>query len=346
MEQGAQYAKLTKHLAGAGVFRDRPFTLIDVGCSGGISKLWRSFEPALQGVGVDPLADECRRLSSEEQNPLIRYFPAFIHLPSDKPPRQALGGGATSRNPWTRLSAHAASEILRSRIPAKSHIPTLNLWKESADQDVPRLGVNEVARIYNLNDVDFIKIDIDGLDLDALLSAENVIRNSPVLGLALEVNFYGSHSDSDNSFHNTDRVMREWGFDLFDLTVRRYSSAALPQPSVWDIPAQTVRGRPYQGDAIYLRDPCSWSLVPESAVPLRPTQILKLVCLFELFGLPDHSCELLMAQQASLESDLAVDELLDLLAGQVDPVMPTYRKRLEQFRRDPTSLYPSRNRKL
>ena len=49
--------------------------------------------------------------------------------------------------------------------------------------------------------------------------------------------------------------MRQWGFDLFDLSLRRYSTGALPAPFEYDGPAQTIFGRPYQGDAIYLRDP-------------------------------------------------------------------------------------------
>ena len=48
--------------------------------------------------------------------------------------------------------------------------------------------------------------------------------------------------------------MRAHGFALFDLTVRTYSSSALPQPYVMPHAAQSIRGRPLQGDALYIRD--------------------------------------------------------------------------------------------
>ena len=47
-----------------------------------------------------------------------------------------------------------------------------------------------------------------------------------VLGLGLEVNFDESEDDTEHSFHNTNRLMRSLGFDLFGLSVRRYSLAA------------------------------------------------------------------------------------------------------------------------
>src|SRR6185295_6659027 len=122
-------------------------------------------------------------------------------------------------------------------------------WQESklADPNL-KIGVDDLVREENLMCLDFIKIDIDGYDLDVLHSAESCTQDSPVLGYTLEVNFYGSTADTDHTFHNTDRLMRQWGFDLFGLTVRRYSVAALPAPFELDCPAQTVFGRPLQGD--------------------------------------------------------------------------------------------------
>ncbi|MFX8362538.1 hypothetical protein ABTL34_19440, partial [Acinetobacter baumannii] len=67
-------------------------------------------------------------------------------------------------------------------------------------------------------------------------------------------NFEGSYSPHHHTFHNTDRYMRRHGFDLFGLTTRNYSSGALPSPFLYRYPAQSLHGRPLQGDALYLRD--------------------------------------------------------------------------------------------
>jgi hypothetical protein len=38
------------------------FTLIDVGCSGGLDAAWRDVGPRLQAFGFDPMAEEIERL--------------------------------------------------------------------------------------------------------------------------------------------------------------------------------------------------------------------------------------------------------------------------------------------
>ena len=150
-----------------------------------------------------------------------------------------------------------AFEFLAIHRPKKKiSLPILNDWQTSGLTDLKtKLQVDDLVKEEKLFELDFIKVDVDGYDLDVILSAEESSRSSPVLGYTLEVNFFGTAIDTDHTFHNTDKLMRQWGFDLFDLSLRRYSTGALPAPFEWDGPAQTIFGRPYQGDAIYLRDP-------------------------------------------------------------------------------------------
>jgi hypothetical protein len=97
-----------------------------------------------------------------------------------------------------------------------------------------------------------------------------------------------------------------------------------------------------QGDALYLRDPLGWRQNPAARVELSAHQILKLCCLYELFGTPDHIAELL-SQQPELISEITdPQDLLHLLAHQFDPRFENYDDYIRSFREDPTSLYPSR----
>jgi hypothetical protein len=205
------------------------------------------------------------------------------------------------------------------------------------------MGVDDLVQKENLSGLDFIKVDVDGYDLDVILSAEKSTQESPVLGFTLEVNFYGSTADTDHTFHNTDKLMRQWGFDLFNLSMRRYSAAALPAPFEWDGPAQTLFGRPYQGDAVYLRDPMAAETrgAPQSP-PLSPQKLLKLACLFECFGLPDHAAELIKAKAPTLNSLCNPQELLDILANEVDPSVRSYSEYIKNFTSNPTAFYRSR----
>jgi hypothetical protein len=336
---------MTRSLVKAKTFASEPFTLLDVGCSGGISPFWRIFEPSLTALGIDPVVSECERLNAEEANRTVRYRPMFVGLPDDHPFVQKRGncepwGG----NPWNRLSAPLASDILKTKIQQENRLSVLNDWKGSSlvDQSA-KVSVDDLVQQEKLFGLDFIKVDVDGYDLDVILSAEQITRASPVLGYTLEVNFYGSTSDTDHTFHNTDRLMRQWGFDLFGLSLRRYSSAALPSPFEWDAPAQTVFGRPYQGDAVYLRDPMNYGTrgAPQSPA-LSPSKMLKLACIFECFGLPDHAAEIIQANTKYLVDFCNPDELLNALASQLNPTPVSYKQYIEGFMADPTAYYRSK----
>lgn len=345
MEYTSNFTKMTHALVEEKIFESQPFTLLDVGCSGGISQFWRIFDPSLVALGIDPVVNECERLNANEVNKNVRYRPAFVGLPEQHPFVQKRGNNQPwGGNPWDRLSAQFATDILKTKIREEDKLSVLNDWKGSGLADPnSKVGVDELVRNENLPEIDFIKVDVDGYDLDVILSAEGTTHNSPVLGYMLEVNFYGGTSDTDHTFHNTDKLMRKWGFDLFGLSMRRYSSAALPAPFEWDVPAQTIFGRPYQGDAVYLRDPMALGTRGGPQSPhLSTHKLLKLACLFERFGLPDHAAELIKANAEMLSTLCSPQVLLNILANEVDPTIQTYSEYLQKFKLDPTSYYRSR----
>jgi hypothetical protein len=111
-----------------------------------------------------------------------------------------------------------------------------------------------------------------------------------------------------------DRLMRAHGFDLFDLSVRRYSLAALPRPFLYPHPlaSQTTAGRPFQGDALYLRDP-GYPHAGRDLSVWTDDKLLKLAALFALIGLLDQAAELLLLSRNRLASRLDIDAMLDQL---------------------------------
>jgi pyruvate-formate lyase-activating enzyme len=205
------------------------------------------------------------------------------------------------------------------------------------------ISLDNLAKKYNLEDLDFIKIDTDGADRDVLESAKDSINNSPVLGIWIEVNFIGD-KDSPNSFHEIDRTLRSWGFELFDIISRKYSVASLPTPFEYDCFAQNVYGKVQQGDALYLRDPMSKKIDDEKdmCAPICPTlsidKLLKLACLFEIFNLLDHAAELLIGYREQFDSIINVDENLNLLTEQVTGRKITYENYIKSI--TPESLLP------
>jgi FkbM family methyltransferase len=342
MEGTAAHTPVLPYLAE--VAADTEFMLIDIGCSGGIDTVWRRFGPRLRAIGFDPDLAEINRLKRAETHSGIQFVAAFAGIPSDQPFAQRKAGRSDwGRNPWDRLSAaHSFSEMKKRQLSGAERT-VANLWPDVELADASRpIAVPEYLRERGIQNVDFLKIDIDGKDLDVLHSFDSALERLGVLGLGLEVNFHGSDADTDHTLHNTDRYMKAQGFELFNLTVRRYSLAALPSRYLLNVPAQTEFGRPLQGDALYIRDLGNPER-RELAERFPPGKLLNLVAIFAAFNLPDCAAEIAVSYRKALAEVSDVDRVLDLLAAQAqgDVERPlTYREYMEAFDRHDPMFFP------
>jgi FkbM family methyltransferase len=320
------------------------FILVDIGCSGGIDPVWRRFGRRLRALAIDPNLAEIERLRAAEADLRIEYVAAFAGLPPEHAfALRKADRGDWGRNPWDRLSVARSIDILKTRELSNEEKTAANLWPETELADTAQtIVVPDYLRGRGVDSVDFLKIDIDGKDFDVLNSFDEALDGLGVLGLGLEVNFFGSDQDTDHTFHNTDRFLKARGYELFNLTVRRYSAAALPSHYRYSFPAQSEFGRPLQGDAVYIRDLGS----PEYAAfaaRLPPARLLNLVCIFAIFNLPDCAAEIALRYRDQLSTLCDIEHLLDLLVFQVqqDAEEPlTYRQYMERFDVQDAMFYP------
>ncbi len=293
------------------------FTVVDVGCSGGIDAIWKTFGPRLRVIGFDPNLNDIKRLNAAETHKGVKYIDAFAVLPEghsfgDK----KQGQQDLNRNPWSRLSAPQTVEILNKQNPEMSEgeKTKINCWSE-VQLTKRKLVVPDYLVKNSVTDLDFLKIDVDGKDYEILQSFDSALEGFKVLGVGIEVNFCGSANDTDHTFHNVDRFLKAQGFELLNVSVRRYSTAALPSRYILNMPAQTETGRILQGDALYVRDLAS----PEHhafAQSLSPEKLVNLLCLYGLFNLPDSAAEVALKFRQQLSTVIDVEAALNALAAQ------------------------------
>jgi hypothetical protein len=322
------------------------FTLLDVGCSGGIDPAWRTFGERLRAFGFDPNIEEIQRLAARETLAGVRYIAQFVSsFEDDAPETLRTRSRLWARNPWSRLStARTLARQTASRATAGGREMTdLNLWNQ-----LPLANLEEAVvlpaflREERVDDVDFIKIDVDGADFVILRSLVPTLAETNVLGLAVEVNFFGSADPEIHTFHNVDRLLKGCGFELFSLGARPYSVAALPAPYQLSVPAQTKWGRILQGDALYFRD----AAAPENkqwASALGEFKLAKLAALFSLAGLPDCAAEVLQEFRNILRRIISVEAGLDALVLQLpEKNRPaSYTKYIAEFEADSAYFYPA-----
>lgn len=330
----------------AGNLRTERFTFVDIGCSGGIDPVWRIFGDRLRAVAFDASVDECERLSKQESHPDIKYMAGFVGLPVDHPFHlQTRDRKPLSQNPFLRFGTARMLRLHQERLSTASLEEKLmhNAWHMTrlADPDAP-VVVPSVLESMGWVDVDFLKIDIDGPDFQVLMSFDGKFDALNLLAARLEVNLHGGKEDTGHIFYNTDRFMRERGFELFGLDVRTYSMAALPSPFAITMPAQSVSGRPYQAEAFYARDPAGidWE---QLAAAMRPEKMAKLAAILSIWNQPDSAAEILVCFRGKLQEVFEVDLGLELLAGQAQAAATSaasYKDYMEEFDAGAARFYP------
>jgi hypothetical protein len=337
MEGLVSHTPMTDLMRERGVFDRDPFVLIDVGCAGGIAEPWRAFGPTLVAYGYDPDVNACEEARVRERFPHVRYHAQFIGLPELHPfvqRRRAEAARWPNTNIWGRVTAGYLA-----RKQTDDAVGDPQAAARLADPSTV-IGVDEIVNGEQLPTVDFLKVDVDGPDLEVLESARAVLNDKQVLGVAVEVNWFGSANPTEPTFHNTDLFLRRGGYALFGLTVRPYSRTDLPAPFLRELYAETRFGQPYQGDAIYVRDlaaPHQQDLADAYAAG----KLAKLACVYELIGLPDCAAEVLNRFRPRLAAVCDIEALLDALTPPLLGEKLTYREYLSKFEEEPHQFLPS-----
>lgn len=314
--------------------------LIDVGASGGIDGFWgECFGASLKAVGFDPLIAEVDRLNKARGYGGIRYEAALVGCPEYDalfPPSLRQNTIASKDNSsFQGTSAVRAAEAMQMNY-------TKEVFNAGAEVRLTDrlVSLDDYVQQSGIGSVDFVKIDTDGHDIEVILGAEKMLRQREVLGLSVESQMHGASHPYSNTFANIDRLLREWGFTLFDLDLWRYSRRSLPDKFYYQIPAQTVTGQVQWGEAVYFRDLArqDYERMHGYAAPLAKK--IKLACLFEIYGLPDCAAQIL-AQLLEQTGDRFFSTLLDELVARYRGSRLSYSKFLQQFDSDPKRFFPS-----
>ncbi len=209
-----------------------PFMLFDIGCGLGLDPVWRFFGDQLHAHAFDPQQAECAKLAAQEKNSHVRYHAAFVGLPSGDP----FHAGRAQAEPGPHAAEYfsPSAQMLRgssfaanARKPQPaSQEPPSSL--ESTEQwatgrlSTRTIAIDDFVAEHDIANIDFVKIDTDGRDLEAAFSGRAAIRRAGILGFMVECFFTGSRDATENSFHNVDGFMRENGFLLYALTANKY----------------------------------------------------------------------------------------------------------------------------
>ena len=159
---------------------------------------------------------------------------------------------------------------------------------------------NDEINLYdyfkNIN-LDFIKSDLDSMDMAALYSLEKKLKSKEILGMSVEVlNVYENYQKNDlpkiNSISTVFKYLNSLGYRLFDMSnirmlrksARKFKYKKIYNSSDW---VNSEKGQITFGDYIFFLDPM------ETKNILTKEKKIKLISLLDAYDLADVALELI-----------------------------------------------------
>jgi FkbM family methyltransferase len=327
--------RLTKYLVARGAFRQEPFVIVDAGALGGYDSHWNYLQDQVRILAFEPAAggDADRKADVAVGCRLMSY---------------ALG--RENGTAALHVYGHPAASSLYSANPAYwNRLTGGEMYRTEHERTVEVRRLDDVLREEGVGSVDFMKLDVEGSELDVLMGAPDALQSSATTGIAFEFSL------SRHAFRGADRrfgtffdihdLLDRAGFELYDISTYRFARSVLPQPFAYHyvntqgeyFAGPTIRGQKVNGDAVYFRD---LALATGTDRP-RTMQVLKAACLLELYGLNDCAAELLDVHRDAVAQVERVADLLDLLVTELDEVRLSHSEYLAAFRSDRRRFMPS-----
>ena len=262
---------------------------IDVGCSGGRPYQWERLGIALHYIGIDPLKNEIDRLGNLRE-PNSKYISGLLQI----------DGGSGSADEVTMQFFNRTSAWKEMQSGYDQVATTFNSGLEVIVEE-SKVSVEDLLALLPTRSLDLLKIDIDS---DDYLAMNQFIKNGngdELLLLDIESQFHGNPDDEGNSLWNIGKLANKNNLHLYDLEVNRYSRSALPSKFMYGFPAQTQNGQALWGDALFIKDAIDVSLSVINRV--------KLIALYEVYGLYDCAMETINNYEDALRELIPVDDI-------------------------------------
>jgi FkbM family methyltransferase len=253
-----------------GILRKNKMVVADVGAAGGTEDHWAPLHDCVRFVTFEPdhrTQDTVEQGDSEN----IVFGKALGKDKGQKKIYLANFSDASSLYPLNQ-------EALKDFANEEGHRV---VGSDSVDVDT----LDNCLSAYPDLHLDFLKVDVEGSDLDVLIGAKEVLSKD-VMGLKVEVSFLERYVGAP-LFGEVDKYLKSLDFDLFSLNTqswlrknRLYSISSNPQV-IW-------------GDAVYfLKKDVFIERLSEKTTDLAEAYLSKFISLLLLYRLHDYALEIL-----------------------------------------------------
>ena len=264
-------------------------TIIDCGAAGGSFQEWASLADKIVIHGFDPNKDECQRLNEDAKAKGLQhyYYPFLIAGDSEKRSFYLTNKGDSN-------SLFRPDDQLIARFKQKycdhQWISTSETVGHKETIQVGTTSLKTWAHQHSILYIDFIKLDVQGAELEILKGAGNLLNS--VICMNIEVWFVPVYKEQP-LFADIDIFVRNKQFDFYTFVINtagQYAGRVASPVSFGNINSaftQRFAGQLLTADALYFKDPL------HNSGSVSTSKKLKLICFAEMNCQVEYAFELL-----------------------------------------------------
>jgi FkbM family methyltransferase len=178
---------------------------IDLGASGDASKYWEKLAPLINLIGFDPNEAECERLNSQKSVYHSRRFLPY-----------AITGTSGEYSLHKTKSIYCWS-LLTPNLPWLQRFEFGHYFEVEGTEQIQGYALDGIAELKSV-DVDIMKVDTQGLELQILKGGERTLRNS--IMIETETGFVKNYF-GETTFDEVAEYLKAKGFGLFFINSTR-----------------------------------------------------------------------------------------------------------------------------
>jgi FkbM family methyltransferase len=259
------------------VLEDLQFTALDIGARGGFTQDLLPLAPYVDAIGFEPDVAECGRLNSAagghpDGGRSLRFVPTAV-------------GRAADHRLLNLYSRRGCSSLLEANQELARDFGREDYFYLDGTVDVATSPLDDAAASYGFTDAVYMKIDIQGAELEAMQSGERLLEQS-LLAIRTEVEFMPIYRDQP-LYGDVERYVRQFGFVPMGFRELHHwrRTTRLKHPEMAPGPLPYSLGQVAHGDVLFFRDPRS---LPQSSDE-DVARLLKAAFLAMTYEYVDHA---------------------------------------------------------
>jgi FkbM family methyltransferase len=229
------------------VLADLRVTCLDVGARHGFTQDLLPLAPAVDAYGFEPDPEECERLNlivSKGTHPWrsLRFIPV------------ALGRERGTRT-LNLYRQRGCSSLLKADVALAETFSRDDYYQLDDTVDLQTMPLDSAAVEYGFTDAVFMKIDIQGSELEVFASGPQLLREA-LLAIRTEISFIPLYQDQP-LYCDVDSYLRGCGFVPMRFVELHHwrRTTKRKHPHLTRGPMPYSRGQIVHGDMLYFRDP-------------------------------------------------------------------------------------------